>query len=244
MKHWLANQVASFVKLRGYKISREAFHQEHEIDLRLLLAERIEREKGNVSVVQIGANDGVTNDPINHLVTSRGWSLLAVEPLAPAFSRLTQTYRFAPNVQCVRCAIAERNGELTLYTVAPSPDSGPMDDHLASFSREVLMKHWRRIPNLENRIVTQSVRAVTLQTLLEEYNVDAIDLMQIDTEGFDFEIIKMVLAAGLTPPILAFEWEHLDKQTMWECRGLLIEAGYRWLVVKGDVVAGHESLFG
>lgn len=244
MKQLLANQFASFVERRGYKISREGFHQESEIDLRLLLAERIERQKGSVSVVQIGANDGITNDPIHHLIKSRGWSLLAVEPLAPAFDRLTETYRSAPNVQCVRCAIAEQDGELTLYTVAPSPDSGAMDDHLASFSREVLMKHWRRIPNLEKRIATQSVRGVTLQTLLKEYKVDAVDMLQIDTEGFDFEIIKMVLAAGLKPPILAFEWEHLDKQTMWECRSLLIEAGYRWLVVKGDVVAAHGSILG
>ena len=103
------------------------------------------------------------------------------------------------------------------------------------------MKHWRRIPQLEDRIVPHSVRAVTLPTLLQEYKVDAVDLLQVDTEGFDFEIIKMAFAAGLRPPILAFEWEHLDQQAMWECRCLLIEAGYRWLIVKGDIVAAQAS---
>lgn len=244
MKKWLANQLVALLGRRGYKISKHSFHQDNEIDLRLLLAEQIELRNGKVSVVQIGANDGVTNDPINHLVKSRGWSLLAVEPLAPAFNRLTESYRSTPNVKCVRCAIAASDGEMTLYTLAPSDESGSLDDHLASFSREVLMRHWRRVPNLESRIVSQSVRAVTLQTLIEENKVEAVDLLQIDTEGFDYEIIKMAFAAGLKPPMLAFEWEHLDQKAMWECRGMLMDAGYRWLVIKGDVVAAHASLLG
>ncbi len=243
MKKMLANWISSVLDRRGYQITRHTFHQENEIDLRLLLAERIERQKGDLTVIQIGANDGVTNDPIHHLVKSRGWKLLAVEPLAPAFERLTANYRLMPNVNCVRCAIAAYDGEMTLYTLANSPSGNSMDDHLASFSIDVLRKHWRRVPDLETRIVPQQVRAVTLKTLMEENQCGAVDLLQIDTEGFDYEIVKMAFAAGLQPSILAFEWEHLDQKTMWECRGALIKAGYRWLAVKGDIVAAHESLF-
>ena len=100
MKQWLAHQFTSFLELRSYKISKQVFHQEHEIDLRLLLAERIERQKGGISVVQIGANDGVTNDPINHLIKSRGWSLLAVEPLEAPFNRLRENYHSTSKVEC------------------------------------------------------------------------------------------------------------------------------------------------
>lgn len=219
------------------------FHQENEINLRLLLAERIERRKGTVSVLQIGANDGITNDPICHLVKSRGWSLVAVEPLSAAFERLVANYEFDANVRCVQCAIAEENGQKALYTLAPGPAQAPMDDHLASFSLDVLKRHWRRIPDLERRIRMQLVRAMTLKTLIAEYAIDVVDFLQIDTEGFDYEIIKMAFAAGLRPSILAFEWEHLSQALMWDCRCTLINAGYQWLIVKGDVVAAHKSLF-
>lgn len=243
MKKLLANWVSDALARRGYRISKHIFHQENEIDLRLLLAERIERRKGTVSVVQIGANDGISNDPIHHLIKARGWSLLAVEPLPSAYARLVETYRSFPNVKCVCCAVAAHDGELTLYTLAASPFGGALEDHLASFSLDVLKRHWRRVPHLESRIVPQPVRAVTLSTLIQQNNLDTVDMLQIDAEGFDYEIVKMAFAAGLRPPVLAFEWEHLNQQAMWDCRCDLVAAGYRWLAVKGDIVAAHESLF-
>lgn len=243
MKKQLAKWVEDFLGRRGYKISRHVFPQGNSIDLRLLLAERIERTKGTISVVQIGANDGVTYDPIHHHVQSRGWSLLAVEPLGPAFERLTENYRSNPNVKCVQCAVANSDGVMTLYTLASNPDASDRYDLIASFSLDVLKQHWRRIPHLEDRIIAQSVNAVTLETLLNQNNIDEIDLLQIDTEGFDYEVIKMAFAAGLRPPIIAFEWTHLDQTTMWECKRALVERDYSWLSVRGDIVAAHKSLF-
>ena len=242
MKTWLVNKFKEQLLRRGYVVAKPLFHQENEIDLRLLLAERLEKTGTPLSVVQIGANDGVANDPLRHLVVSRGWQLLAVEPLAPAFARLVQNYRDFPNVRCVQCAVSKNDGEATIYSLARSDDSRG-EDQLASFSLEVLMRHSRHVADLDSRIQATKVRALTLRTLLEENQVAVVDMLQIDTEGFDYEVIQLAFGMGLKPSILAFEWEHLDLKEMWECRRSLVENGYRWLVVKGDVVAAHETLF-
>ncbi len=77
---------------------------------------------------------------------------------------------------------------------------------------------------------------------MRQNGITSVDLLLIDAEGFDGEIVRMALAEGLQPAILAFEWDHLDQRAMWDCRCMLINAGYKWLTIKGDIVAAHESL--
>ena len=77
---------------RGYAITRPRFHEENAIDIRALLAEPIEKQNGRFVVLQVGANDGVMNDPIHDAVVRRGWHLYAVEPVPSTFTSLQETY--------------------------------------------------------------------------------------------------------------------------------------------------------
>lgn len=234
MKRWAANRLAEFLGRRGYIVTRARFDEDSPIDLRGLLASSIERRKARFEVLQIGANDGVENDPIHKLVLSRGWYLCAVEPMPEPFQRLQNNYRNVRTVTCLQCAVGHVDGETTLYTLA-SPRA--IDDHLSSFSIDILRKHWRSIPDLEQRIKTQTVKCLTIESVVRQSSLHEIDMLQIDTEGYDYEIMKLAFRAGLFPPILAFEWQHLDRQAMWACRCDLLKHGYRWLLSKGDVIA-------
>ncbi len=238
MKRWLANQVSTIVAKRGYVISRPRFHDEQNIDVRGLLAATSVNVGAAFTVVQVGANDGITNDPINHLVKARGWSLIAIEPLPGPFKKLQEHYSGYSNVRCIQCAIGNEDGDCSIYTLRPRSEQSE-DDHLSSFSIDVLRKHWRRVPDLDRRIISQSVKTRRLWPLLQELDVSTVDMLQIDAEGFDYEIIKLAFGSGLFPAILAFEWEHLTPATMWECRCDLIKFGYRWVIVKGDVIAAR-----
>jgi FkbM family methyltransferase len=236
MKRWAANRLAEVLGRRGYIVTRARFDEESPIDLRGLLARSIEQRKGRFEVLQIGANDGVENDPIHQNVLSRGWYLCAVEPLPEPFQRLEANYRDVRTVTCLQCAVSHVDGETTLYTLT-SPRRDSVDDHLSSFSIDILRKHWRSIPDLEQRITSQTVKCLSFHSVVRESSLREIDMLQIDTEGYDYEIIKMAFSAGFVPPILAFEWQHLDRQAMWACRCDLIKHGYSWLLSKGDVIA-------
>ena len=238
IRSFAAEQVSKALGKRGYAITRPRFHEENSIDLRALLAAEIEKAKGRFVVLQVGANDGRTNDPIHANVLSRGWELYAVEPLPAVFAQLQRTYAGNPRVHLINSAVGTTDGEATIYTIREdNPGEGVTFDHFASFSREVAEKHWRLIPDVKHRIEPKQVPVMSLPTLVQQYDIPEIDLLQIDTEGYDFEIVKAAFAAGITPPLLAFEWTHLSKADMWECRTLLIEHGYRWLISLGDVVA-------
>lgn len=56
--------------------------------------------------VNIGANDGISNNPIYPFLRDHGWGGIAVEPLEPLFAELERNYRGFPRVILERAAIA------------------------------------------------------------------------------------------------------------------------------------------
>jgi FkbM family methyltransferase len=230
---WVQNQLGK----RGLRVMRLPFPLDYEMDLVRILAEReMRRRDDGFYILQIGANDGVTDDPLAHHIDRYGWHGVVVEPLAGPFAALQKRYKNNDRIQPRQCAIAWQDGEATMYTVAPRPNE-PDRTRLATFSRAVLLKHRRSIPNLKQRIETQTVPARTLDTLITETGMPRIDLMQIDTEGHDFEILKMLLHTALRPPIINFESEHLNHHEKRACCEMLAAEGYRFRSSKGDTTA-------
>jgi FkbM family methyltransferase len=243
MKRLIAKTIKNQIAKRGFQLSRPIFHGDCSIDLRELLYLRALtiKESTNFNVVQIGANDGSTNDPIHHLVKKYNWRLLAVEPLPEPFKSLEKVYVDFASVTAVNAAVSNNDGEMTLYTLKPLAGR-EMDSHLASFSLDVLRKNFISVPNLEARIQEIRVPSLSFKTLLTKYEFEDIDFLQVDTEGFDWDVIKMAFDSNIIPKILAFEWTHLGKDKMWDCRCALVERGYQWLIDKGDVIAVQNSL--
>src|SRR5262249_56046547 len=56
--------------------------------------------------VNIGANDGVSNDPIYPFLREYGWSGIVVEPLAPMLEELRRNYHDIPGIVFEQAAIA------------------------------------------------------------------------------------------------------------------------------------------
>ena len=78
--------------------------------------------------------------------------------------------------------------------------------------------HPERFKNTEyeHQIEPEEVEACTLMEAIESCKITSLDLLQIDTEGFDFEIIKMLDFKKLTPLVIHYEHIHLsnkDKKT-------------------------------
>lgn len=148
-------------------------------------------------------------------------------------------------MRCVNCGIGPADGSMTLWRVRGEP-GGP-ETRLASFSRAVLMRQFRRVPDLHARIEPIEVPALTLGTLLDRYRVTAVDLLQIDAEGFDFEVLEMLLATDHRPPVIGFEHLNLSPADKLDCARVLRDHGYRYSSFGRDTVAyrppargGHE----
>jgi FkbM family methyltransferase len=152
--------------------------------------------------VQIGAHDGLTLDPLRkHLLKHHVRGIL-VEPQPRQFEQLKQNYASEAQLEFVNAALTEQDGFFTLYSTS-------------DLSGKAMIK-------------CESVPAISWRSLMSKYNVTRIDLLQVDTEGYDLEILKMVLGSGLAvPKIIQFEHIHLSDPHKVESVRLLSQHGYR-----------------
>ena len=189
----------------------------------------LSRNRKKLFFVQIGANDGYTADPIYNLVKKYGWSGVLVEPVPEYFQKLKQSYKGVPNLSFANVAIADKNGYKTLYGFS---DQAPFWIKLHtktknSFSKKTILSHSWYMPNLEKFIVGQKVKAINVETLIKEYTEGNVDMIFIDTEGYDFEILKQFDLKNLRPSVVYYEHKHLslaDKNKSW---AMITEQGYK-----------------
>lgn len=177
--------------------------------------------------VQIGAFDGVENDPIRPLVQEYKLTGIVVEPQATAFKQLKKNYQKYPEVKVVNAAISDKNEERDFYSTTDS------SIQTASFDRAHLVKH--NVP--EEDIVKHKIKCYTIDTLLQEHQIDQYNLLQIDAEGYDCEIIKSIDFVKAKPSIIRFEYTHISETDLNTCIYLLASEGYQFITERRDILA-------
>jgi FkbM family methyltransferase len=243
LKRTALNVLRKVVERWGYEIRRRppalnrAPDRELMPSVEMVLAHHAQTH-ATPTFLQIGAFDGRQSDPLYRFITRYHWRGLLVEPMPDAFQRLQETYRNEPQVQLRNVAVAAANGTRPLYHLrrdAPElPSWAPM---LASFDREVVLRHGAQIPNISQFMEQTDVPCVTLRTLLDEAGLTSIDVLQIDTEGFDYEILKMVDFNRIRPAIVNYEHAHLGLDDKDAAIELLIRHGYHVGAGPYDTVA-------
>lgn len=76
-----------------------------------------------------------------------------------------------------------------------------------------------------------------LMSLLKSEGITRLDLLQIDTEGFDAEIIKMIDFSVIRPQIIKYEHVGLSDADKQNTELLLKQYGYRVFREGGDSIA-------
>ncbi|MBI2382592.1 MAG: FkbM family methyltransferase [Gammaproteobacteria bacterium] len=204
--------------------------------------------------IQIGSNDGKQQDPLCQAIHQWQWSGIMIEPVPYVFPRLKQNYGMYPSIALENLAIADHDGTMPLYHLAqaePGPGLPVWYDALGSFSKEVILKHVSYIPDIEQRIVCSHVPCLTFSSLCEKHGVRKVDLIHLDTEGYDFEILKRIDFSRYRPRLLIYEHHHLSDTDRRACRKYLSDLGYAtmeevldtWCVdLRGDDAAQSRFL--
>lgn len=205
--------------------------------VQLALALHLAESQGG-TFIQIGACDGIGGDPISHFVRRGVMRSILVEPVESNFLKLEQNYKEVPGVALVRAAIAHEDGYAAMYRAKESGRwrGNGWVGQVASFDRGHLLRHGVRPEEIE--LVT--VPAITFATLLRRFDVEAIQFLQIDTEGFDAEVVKMALALPRTPDVINFERMHLTATAMREVFLKLEQHDYTWTHDTCDTLALHR----
>lgn len=178
-------------------------------------------------IVEIGAHDGISGDPIHGYIIKYKWKGILAEPVKYLFDKLVSNYKGQENLIFENVAIGDKNETRDLYRLKQSGDNMPSwYDQLGSFRLDVVLKHKDSIPKIEDYLITERVNCVTLKDLLQKHNMTKVDLLQIDVEGYEYEIIKSIDFNAIRPKIIHYENKHLNINDHKECIALLKAKGY------------------
>lgn len=179
----------------------------------------------DVSFVEVGALDGVHDDPLHDYISRYNWRGLLVEPQSYYFQKLRDVYSEYEELMFFNGAVGRDSGYRTLYTVDPKADDLPRWAGVyASFDQDTLL---RGDPVSEDNVREEQVRVEPPMDLLKDNNLLDVDIVQIDVEGFDAEVVRMIDFNTLNPNIIQFEHRHLSPSDHVEVVEILISNGYK-----------------
>ncbi len=211
------------------------------LDVEFAIAHLMLRKQA-IFFVQIGANDGVSADPLYKFITEFGWNGVLVEPQPHIFEQLKKNYKnWAHNLRFINAAVSQEDGFRTLYTARVSPGTYHHSDFFSSFDRSVIARQTQWIPDIAERIEEITVPCISMNTLLSHAEDREIDILQMDTEGFDFQILKMIDFTRTRPAIICYEHANLSKADMQAAAELLFRRGYRMARDNLDTVAYRQT---
>lgn len=211
-------------------------------------------KKGDFTVIQIGANDGITNDPIHKFIKRDRWKGVLLEPQKNVFDKfLKRIYQKNEGLNPIHAAIGLEDGHQNLYKIGFSDMRWATG--LASFSKEkveelfengVVEKNCGKfgiaIPaDPKERISTEEVPVICPKTILLKYKIKTIDLLQIDAEGFDLEVIRIFDVPKTLPKSIIFENINHSKEELRANYDLLKSTGYKLKEFGRDTLAVLQS---
>ncbi|MCX8086127.1 MAG: FkbM family methyltransferase [Rhodocyclaceae bacterium] len=188
--------------------------------------------------VQIGANDGRRFDNLYNIVTAQRLPGIVIEPLADVFEELVRNYRPYPEVVPVRYAIHPSAESVPIFRVAPDR-LGKYPDWAAGIA-SLDPEHYRRSKIEPEDIIAEMVPAMPLMPLLDRYSAIDANILQIDTEGFDADILAMIDFSRFHPALIKFEHRHLGEEKFSAAINLLQKNGYRLKNAGSDMIAFRE----
>jgi FkbM family methyltransferase len=179
--------------------------------------------------MQIGANDGDKGDYLDTYVRCLDWTGILVEPIPYVFEALETRHGTNPRLTLVNAAIADHDGTARIHYLpkADDPDLPEWYDALASFRRDVIVDHAPWIPDIESRVSSIEVPALTMDSLCAAHGIREFDLVQIDTEGYDYEVVKQIDLDKHRPAVVLYEHYHLRPGEREMCEQHLERHGYR-----------------
>jgi FkbM family methyltransferase len=231
LKETFKKHFKRILRKKGYCI-----HRTDRVPFFESLIETFLRKNKDMFIIQIGANDGKTDDPIYEFVTNypKKVSGILIEPVKEYFEELKTNYKNYPNFTLLNMAIHNSRKEMTIYRADPIK----IEQHglpqwtkgIASFSKD----HHKRSGTPKDFIIKEKVPCISLNELIKKHQVAKIDLLLIDTEGHDSEIILNLDWQIIKPKILHFEHNlskgHMSKEEFSNVTEVLHNNGYElWI---------------
>lgn len=186
-------------------------------------------------VLEIGGMDGKTFDPLYQNISEK-WNVTILEPIPYQFEKLVNNYKNKKNVNLINKALTYNTDKIEMFTIDPKSlinnkdipmfangisslynDRNSLGEEYWNGRGKIHIKNGITFNTIKNHIIKIQVNATTI----DELKLPRVDILQSDTEGFDYHILKIVLNK-YTPYVIMFEWNNLPNDELDEVKKLLI----------------------
>ena len=204
-----------------------------------------------LNIVQIGANDGKLGDPVYKQNLRHGKKLLLIEPQKYYREALLKNYStFKGELHIEHVAIGNQGENLKFHILKQDyweeyeKKFGQPPNLLFSLIKSQVAKRLAErlginYSDIDKYMTTLKVDIVPLQKLLKKYNFEEIDVLQIDAEGYDFQIINSL--EDIKPKIINFESFNLTPEEWVGFTSFCEEKGYGFIQGIMDTLAIYGS---
>lgn len=213
--------------------------------------------RGHLNIVQVGANDGRLNDPIYRWVNDHATatSVVLCEPQPEVLDPLRENYADHPRAAIFAGAVSSRSEPLVLHRIHPDHWDGLFADAAgrrptyrqpsgkATADRDQARRYARRHVR-DDVDVDTILEAITVETcdldgvLARTGLFTRVDVLQVDTEGFDDDVVYASVTDTRRPEVINFEIMWLDDPRREALLAFLTDHGYRFVEwTHGDMLA-------
>lgn len=198
-----------------------------------------------LNFIQVGANDGRYGDPLYKYVMMYPWRGILVEPQPDIYANLCANYASVRDrLIFENVAVAGSGAVIEMYKGASAGTNNAANaDHAASVVSVKPSVVASQLGLKTRDLVRFVVPCFTLDSLIEKHSMSSVDVLQIDTEGHDFSVLKTINLSAISPSIIQFEHGHLAPREITDAVDYLSSSGYRVLYggYQMDTIALHRS---
>jgi len=186
------------------------------------------------SLLQIGANDGKRFDELNYFIKKYKIKSVLVEPINKYFNELKNNYLNHEFVKIENSAISVEN-EISYLFVVNEKYINKYDEHIKginSFEIKHLIKHGVK----KNHIEKKKINSLSISNLIKKYNIEELDLLYVDTEGYDGKIVYEFIKDTQLKPIIIFEYIHIENKFFNKLIDLLNTEKFKFFAINENLI--------
>lgn len=173
-----------------------------------ILIDTFLKNKNHGFYVDVGANDPIKLNN-TYRFYKRGWTGINIEPHKLRFKKLSKV---RPNDININIGISKKPGILKYYEMHP--------DVVSTFSKEEMERLKKDNIQVVNVL---PIRVERLSFILDKYNPKEIDLLSVDTEGFDLDVLESNNWKKYSPKLICVE---IDKDKPLAIKKFMKTKGY------------------
>jgi FkbM family methyltransferase len=170
-------------------------------------------------LVIIGAHNG---SGLEELILKQKKKVLLIEPVDYNFQSLKYKFKNINNIIFENVGISDERNQIQFYYVKETSVKKLGKEWatgIGSFKKKHLLDHHRkRFQITEDDIGEKNITILVFDDLIKKYNIAEIEYLFIDTEGYDYKIIKSIDLNKIKINKIKFEYKHLDDTFRFEER--------------------------